>query len=295
MMGREQSCRTAATLSALQACVGAVSERGPRTWDAEIRNGSVLKLSARMEERWLVIDAHLRSYRTPKADRLWETLTLNGAIRGGARLLPSSKASVGARAEIPLDRGVPLEARVLEACLGIQDASAKLKKKSATTEADSPAHPDESGRDLPSLLHEAGWPFVERAAGTLVVNLDVPGSFHQAMVTKEPRGGVRLSVELVAKASLPPVRRRALALLLLITSASVRMARPAAEQDGAAAAIWFEVIFGSSPCPAEIAHALSSLSVACRTCAREASALHLDDELARTYLSVRGRSSGMFV
>jgi len=272
-----------------------VSERGPGTWDAEIRNGSVLKLNARMEEGWLVIDAHLRSYRALKADRLWDILTLNGTIRGGARMLLSSKGSVGARVEIPLDKGVPLEARVHEACLGIQDASAKLRKRDSKTEADSPMDADGPDGDLPSILQEAGWPFVERAAGTLAVNLDVPGSFHQAMVTKEPRGGVRLSVELVAKASLPPVRRRALALLLLITSASVRMARPVAKQDGAAAAIWFEVIFGSSPCPAEIAHALSALSVACRTCAREASALHLDDELARTYLSVRGRSSGVFV
>jgi hypothetical protein len=67
----------------------------------------------------------------------------------------------------------------------------------------------------------------------------------------------------------------------------VRLARATAEERAGRTAVRFEVVFVSPPCAAEMAHALSALSVACRLCGREAKVLQQDEGAAEEYLALR--------
>jgi hypothetical protein len=137
-------------------------------------------------------------------------------------------------------------------------------------------------------VSEAGWPVSGSDREGLRVDLDVPGAFHQARV-EDHHGGVRFAADIVRIEPLRTTTRPALALLLLSASALVRMARAAVERTSGEEAVRFEVVFDAAPSAAEIAHALSALSVACRGFAREAKAL-ADEAVAMRYLELRGWS-----
>jgi len=140
---------------------------------------------------------------------------------------------------------------------------------------------------LRELCAEAGWECTERRGGGLLVNLEVPGSFHQAMLERTARGQVVLATQLAAcDGTTPRLCRHALGLLLLRACAVIRMARAAAHISGAEAAPRFEVVFDSAPCASELRHALCALSAACRLCGQEAEVLQADERVAREYVAM---------
>jgi hypothetical protein len=81
--------------------------------------------------------------------------------------------------------------------------------------------------------------------------------------------------------------RRALSLFMLRAGALVRLARPSVEEMENQVAARFEVRFTTMPTAIELAHAFSSLSVACAMSAREAAALR-DNAVAQHYLAMLG-------
>ena len=139
---------------------------------------------------------------------------------------------------------------------------------------------------LRELCAEAGWECTERRGGGLLVTLEVPGGFHQAMLERTARGQVALATQLPAcDGTTPRLCRHALGLLLLRACAVVRMARAAAHISGAEVAPRFEVVFDSAPCVSELRHALCALSAACRLCGQEAEVLQADERVAREYVA----------
>lgn len=283
-----------------------------------LSNGTDCLVTARMDEGWLLLDAPLRTSKKSgatfskgvweplqgtlakaplwKRGRVWELLQWNANCTGGSKftLLPDEQ-SINLRAEIPLDEEGGLTGRIHQACAGFKTALERLHGgKTKDYQAD--PHPvifaadpvQDTGCDLLHLCHETEWPFTERSAGIFVVNLDVPDGFYQATIEKR-MGQIHVWVELVACESLPQPCQQALGVLLLTTSGIVRMARATAgERDGHQMVTRFEVVFASSPCVAELTHALSALLVACRLCGREAKVLQQDTVVAREYLRSQG-------
>ena len=151
------------------------------------------------------------------------------------------------------------------------------------------------GLETPGLLktcEESGWTCNEQPSGRLVIDLDVPGWFHQAVVEIEASGRVTISTELSScDGNTPSKCRQALGLLLLQACGVVRMARAAAHVSNGQTTARFEVAFDSSPSATEMEHGLAALSMACRLCAQEADLIGSDERIAREYLARWGRVS----
>jgi len=146
--------------------------------------------------------------------------------------------------------------------------------------------PSPASLGLRDLCVGAGWECTEQAGGRLVVQLDVPGAFHQAMVHQGAGGRVVLAAALPpCDGKTPQTCLHAVGLLLLRACGVIRMARAAAQVLEARADPRFEVVFDTAPCAPELAHALCALSVACRLCAEEAEVLQSDERIAREYVA----------
>jgi hypothetical protein len=138
---------------------------------------------------------------------------------------------------------------------------------------------------LAELCADAGWPFCERDINSGRVELETGDDFRQALVERR-KGKIRTWVELARAESFEGECRHALAVLLLRSAAAVRFARAATRKESDGLAAGFEVLLDAQPSPTDLNHALASLSVACRVCAREAAELE-DPELASSYLHLQ--------
>lgn len=287
----------------LTRCAASVKEAGSGHWEFALANGKTLGVSARLVEDWLLLDA-------PLADGMargswWDLLRLNATLQGLSKfvLMPDAR-TVHLRADIPLpededsesDCGSQLEGvlitRLLETCAGLKAAyrSFRGEKMSEHSMPDSPVNPEGPGKnrveELRRLCGDTAWPFIERSAGKLMIDLDVRGGFYQAAVEQRDEGA-EVAVEIVRSEALGEASRQALSLLLLGTGALVRLARPSIEERENQIAARFEVRFTTTPTAVELAHAFASLSIACAMSGREARALQ-DETLARDYLAMLG-------
>jgi hypothetical protein len=266
-------------------------------WSCVLANGAALRSTVWIDpdDGWLCMDAALSKdspqWRSLLANRLWDILTYNAALPGGAKYALDSAGCLRVRSELPLDSEADVPDVTAEMCEGFEQALNHLRHEGGPEpgtgrQAGDRANMVGHGDSLECLREELAWPTTERPDGRLAVTLDVPGSFCQALVRPQA-DKVRVAVELVSEQSLSPVSRRALGLLLLSANSAVRMARAAAEDRNGLAAAWFEVVLTSRAAVAEAEHALAALSVACRLCVREVKAMQ-DDAIAMEYLSVRG-------
>ena len=276
--------RETAITMALAKSAGAVEAVAPGRWAFTLSNGTDLAASAWIDDGWLLLDAAL-GVGSPPAPRLWQFLQWNAALGGGARFaLHPRQPGLRVRAEVPLDEEVDLGGRVHEAYTGLKAAMRTMEYGPG----DGSGVPGDAVRgDLSDLCRQTGWDFSEREPGRLAVDLDVPGAFQQAIVEAYRDRGVAVAVPLLDPAGAEPpaqVCRQALGLLLLRVCGIVRMARAAAETRAGVTQARFEVVFGTSPCVAELTHAFAALSVACRLAAREAAVLWDDETVARAYV-----------
>ena len=157
-------------------------------------------------------------------ERLWLLLERNGRLSGGAKFVLDAADQVQIRAEIPLDDDEPGDhpARLIEGvCRGFREAVSR--GSAARGPADLTAGP--AGNDLPALLTAAGWTHTVRSNGDLAVPLDVPHGLFQALIRPRAACGVSFSVDLCSGRRLLPACRAVLAVLLLRTSAIVRLGR----------------------------------------------------------------------
>ena len=293
---------------ALGRCAASAKQAGSGHWEFALANGKVLGVSARLVEDWLLLDS-------PLTDRIgpgdwWRLLRLNRTLHGLSKfvLMPDGQ-SVHLLADIPLpgaddtdgdsermSDGV-LTTRLVETCGGLKAAYRNFlgEKVSEYPTSASPVNPEGPVNNrvaqLRQLCGDAGWPFIERSAGTLMVDLDVRGGYYQAAV-EQRFDGVEVAVEIAQSEALGETSRRALSLLLLATGAIVRLARPSIEEHEYQAAMRFDVRFTTMPAAVELAHAFASLSVACAMSGREARALQ-DDAIARDYLAIVGTQESL--
>ncbi len=262
-----------------------VDALGTGRWAFAIQNGVTLAAGARVDDGWLVFDATLAAGPAAAA-RPWDWLAWNATLAGGARFVVRAPASAArVRAEVPLDQDIDVGRRIVEACTGLE-AAQRLVAYGPEPAPDGAAS---SGVSLAALCGQTPWPVVERDGGTLAVELDVPGAFHQATIARRADGSVAVAtpvVDALATGGGPvsSVCEEALGLLLVRVGSVVRMVRAALEP-GDGAAPHFEVVFGSAPHPTELSHACAALSVACRLASREAAVLQCDEGVAQAYLT----------
>jgi hypothetical protein len=260
-------------------------------WSLALTNGCALKVSARRDEGFLLLDADTAV--SPAADRLVPLVE-------GSRELPAAVKfalrgpTLRLRAEFPLPEDSDVaEERIHEHLEGMRSASHWLHNwVSCGAAGEEVACPQPGGDgqatpgNLKELLHEAGWPYHERPGGALLADLETGSQFLQAEI--EPRGaGTRFRVTLYRhEAPGDDDARQALSLYLLEANAALRYARAFLRKDGGEVAAGFEVGVGNGPSAAEAGHALAALSVAGRQCAREMEVLK-DGALAGIYGSAR--------
>jgi hypothetical protein len=234
-----------------------------------------------VDDEWIALAADLPrgGARSP-----WHALLRNAELTGPAKLVLSPGGrEIEIRAELPVDEGVDVGARLREAQAAMRQAAGG--PPSACDDASYESFEPEA-IDLGAAAEEAGWPFVRRASGRIAVDLDVPDLFCQAIV--EPRGtSCRARVVLAVVSSPSALVRSALAVLLLALTASVRMVRAGAIEREGETAVFVEADIAAPASARELHHALAALAVACRMAGREATAL-ADDGVAGLYLAARG-------
>ena len=264
-----------------------VDEIGPENWRLTLTNGSAIAARAHIDDAWLVITA--RQAPGP-SHRPWSLLEWNGALPGGVRLaLARRSGELLARADVTLDPERGLGSRIDRACTDLKAAAGVLVDPLVQPPDPSASGSEDRSREILALCEETGWPARARDDGQVLVDLEVPGAFHQALVGAGTRGAVRVAVpvldaEEVADAT--ETRRRAVACLLLRAGGVVRLVRAVAAAGGQAVP-GFEVALTDPDCTAA-AHAFAALSVACRLAAPAASVLSRDEAVARIYLAQAG-------
>ena len=289
----------------LEKCATSVEQVARGRWVCVFANGAEVCVGATVADDWLLLDAPFEAHLAPLiqgaagADRgsylrAADLLRRNATLAGGVKFAVLSQApQTRLRAEVPLDEEVDVVRRVRQACAGLKAAAAGGASTAHTAPADcypvstvDTAGDDGSPFDLRCLCSATRWPFIERDASSVAVDLEVPAGFRQALVEVTDGGGVVVSVDLATCAELAsPPCQAAWGLLLLRACGVVRMARAAAHtRDGGAATPRFEVVFPDAPAAAELAHAFATLSVACRLVDREARVLAHDAAIATEYL-----------
>lgn len=281
---------------ALKACSSHVKQTGSGQWAFQLSNGAPLQVAAQVADGWLELDAPVSTGKkcaSIKPTQLWNLVRWNTGLPGCAKFaVMPGRRSAHLRAEIPLGDDVPLTERIGQTCRGYTKALGRFHGSGDSSQDGRGGLCDRQDKapqeDVKALCKAAGWEFSERRSG-LSVELDVPGGFYQATLDQRTSGGIGVSVEIVTVESPAKETCRSLGLLLLRACGIVKMARAAVHDGDKRTAVRFEVILGGCPVAAEINHALSALSVACRLCGQEARALQ-DEAVAREYWTACGWS-----
>jgi hypothetical protein len=284
--------------ASLDECAGSVKQTGRGRWDFALVNGKSLPVTARLSDDWLLFDAPVRD--RLEGDDLWRLLRLNGTLGSLCKfVLMPDRHSVHLRADVPLARheGDPGDfdddlnptgaVSLTELCSDLKAGFHSFKEEQisvpAVSQVDSAAC-EHLSEELRQRCADAGWPFIERSPGTLMVELNARGGFYQAIVQR--RGmGAHLSVELSSFDDLSGAGRQALSTLLLSGGGQVKLASPAVDEQPDRIAVRFRVVFSALPAVGELTHALSALSIASEICGRETRAIQ-DDSIARHYLAI---------
>lgn len=210
-------------------------------------------------------------------------------LRAAARACRAHRGSRRTGDRVGADRDTMLAALFEETGRETPDRARISLAAPTSPQTGEPGTPADDGSllDLPTLLTEAGWPYVQRARSRFAVDLGVRGQFLQALIEPTGGAGVRLRATLGVFNSPPATTRTALGVLLLTVSAAVRLVRGGAETGGAEPAVFVETWLDGGPTVEEVDQALSALAVAGQMVGRETRALS-DERVARAYLSARG-------
>jgi hypothetical protein len=282
----------------LEQCTEEVRPAGHNRWKFELSAAVSLTVTARLDKQWLRLRAPLaRSTKRLTPELLERLLGQNGELDAGAKFtLADDPLRLYVSAEIPLDEDqADLGAGVARICEGFRQAAEKF----AAGQRPSDANPDgvplagieepcgALDRERLALCEEAGWPLARRAGDQVAIELDVPGSFCQALVQPKGERGLHLRVDLATVPSACDAGRHAIGALLLHASHLVRMARATSRTAGGDTVYRWEVSLDRGAGVRAVQHALSALSVACRLTAREIQVFEQDQSIARGYLVLR--------
>jgi hypothetical protein len=244
----------------------------PRRWRLMLAtNGKSRTGEARLVDDWLLLDAPLK--RNGRINK-WNLLERNGSLAGLGKFgLLAGEKRPRLLAEIPVDAAGDLAAVLRPTLRGLAEGVGG-GKGSMTAE------------ELAGLCSEAGWPTDEKRDGRLVAQLPVAAGIFRAELATGEGGEARARAPLGECASPSPLYRHALARFLLEACGAVRHARAAIDDEGGKYSIFFEVRLFGDPDAGRLHHALSSLTVACDLCGREAGLLQ-DRAVAQRYLESR--------
>ncbi len=232
------------------------------------------------EDGWLLYDASV----PPTCPGDPETLLAwSGELPGGCRFgRDAMRGQLRVLAEVPASLASAEWERWVRA--GFEAAACRLGAATAPAPEEASRGGDPSP-DLAALCRETGWPFEERADGSLAADLGVQGAYLPAIVGRRGER-VAAEVELVRlTGSRGPCRAAAVALLLR-SNGAFRMARAVLREPGPLALL--EVSLPRGAGSEEIGEALAALAVAAQRAALEARVLACDEPLARAYLERSG-------
>jgi hypothetical protein len=261
-------------------------------WRFVLENGAKVDVRARLVDPWLELTASTTAMSLPLS-RAWSLLHHNAGLSGVVRMaLAPDSGEVHVRGEICVehDGHTDLDTRIRTLCEEAQAAFHGLHHRAQPDRSDpdadpaAVAKPPRDGHRLVQFCTEAGWPFVERAAGRVEVCLDSGPVVYQAQLELTPGGALCAVADLVDASALTSTTRAATALLLLNASALVRsvkavvVRRDGIDRAGLAAAC------ERPRSGADLDRALSALAVACSLAGREAQTLRRE-ALAREYLA----------
>ncbi len=281
---------------ALEAWGGSFDRIGPGHWGLALPGAGNGIVTARLAGSWLVIkgalDAGGKCMPVDQA-AMWNYLARNAGLAGNAKYSIGDDGSVAAGAEITLE-DLPSEIvslRIAEAVKGVIEARREPPDQSAGVPSCGNARDtgsDDSTR-LTDLCADAGWPFIERSADRLQVEIN-PAGFPQAVIERSS-SGVAIRADFVAEEGAYPEDERAdaLGMLLLRACGRLRLARAVTCQETPRGSVGFEVMFAGTPHPREVGQGLAALAVACELTWREVRALAADAGLAQAYLRACSR------
>jgi hypothetical protein len=274
--------RDKAICGALATVASQPTRIGDSAWRFTLVNVVPHVITAKADDDWLLFEADCCS-EAQQPELFWDALERSASLAGLAKLALAQDGVLQVRAEVPVLEGVELATRIRQICNGFKSYwSDTVDPGSAGSLLDVDATPI----DLKRLCGEAGWPFGERGGGKLAVELEVLGSFHQALLFQKDQG-VRISCELATCDTIPEKCRPAVGGLLLSVSGLVRMGRACVNASRETPAAQLEVSIETAPSPIEISSALESLSVGCSLCGEEIKALQVP-AIAERYLTLRG-------
>jgi hypothetical protein len=240
----------------------------------------LLTPTLRREDGWLLYSARVPKPCPAEHETL---LAWSGELPGGCKF-----ARGAAPAELHVSAELPALAECAErvAVVAAGFAAAAVRLGLGTGEALRETSLDFAPPpDLAALTREVGWPFEERADGTLAVDLTVPGAYVPALVEAHA-DRIAVEVEIARMPEPDGPCRAALAALLLRVNGAFRMVR--AVQRAPESRALLEVSLPRTASPAGLAEALAALAVAARHCALEARLLAGDTAIARTFLDRSG-------
>ena len=261
-------------------------------WRFVLSNGVKIGVRARIVDAWFELTASPAGLSPVTPARTWPMLEFNAGIDGPTRLaLTPGACAAHLRADLFVEDDADLEVRVCSVLADLQSRFHGFHETDHPGELECPPVPAvvPAPPDATRLVHlctEAAWPCSERASGHIAVTIDTGSALYQARIEGTPNGGLRAVVDLVDASAYTLTSYAATGLLLLHTSAVVRLVKGVvATNDGTCnAGVAAEIENPLSG--AAVDRAFSALTVACRLAGREAQALR-DDSLARQYLAYR--------
>jgi hypothetical protein len=293
-------------ISALEARAVAVVQMAPGHWSFAPASAPGLRTTAKLTDDWLLVDAAVPEFAAGMSP--WEAFAANALLPSGLKWCTGpSDGTLRLRAELPVLEQLSIVGAVQEVCAGLA-AAVELLVPAVAAQREAARRPQSAIRnpqwvagataaevDLQQLCAETTWPLTLRGPATVMIELDVPGAFQQAVVELQPGRGLVASLPVVSELPRSPVCAAAVGVFLLRITGAVRMVRAAMRaSDGF---VCFEVVRAATPAPAELAEGFAALSVAWRCAGREAAVLAGDELVARLYLDrapPRITSKGVF-
>lgn len=259
--------------------VGAQDAAGRDFWTLALPTGAAdpLRMSVRVEDDWLLLDAPLPASAARDPHTL---LRLNATLPGPGKFCLGGQGEARLRAEMPL-----AEAEGVESCLcgllpGLQWAC-RGAFGDGGAEVCAPDEPNEDRRpEVVRLCREAGWPLAEREDGRCLLELEAGHGYWQATV--EAVGSeMRASVALASWERLEPPCTGAITRFLLSAGGVLRLARAAVTDEGERETALLQAHLPFAPDSSLLVHALASLSVGVHIAGREITALMNPDVAGR--------------
>ncbi len=260
-----------------------VEKTGRMTWRVNVNSGSDQTIDVELGGNWLTCRSPVPA--SVKTGDLWRYLEVNPRLAGRARvaLSPEEGALLNLCEDVPVVDGVEVAKLCAEAIENLISSRAVISKPETAAATNGGSIPEDS---LEDLCEETGWVISKRQNGEAFVDLDTQNASRRAGVETDGNGGYRLRTSVAKHKSLCDESRAALAEFLLTVNGLVRFARAGVDaEDGVS--VFYEVRFNERPSSALLDSGLSSLSVACRFCDKEALIL-ADGTTARRYLEARG-------